>query len=371
MYEYIIRAMNREGRQVLETVRAVSAEEAVTQMKMRGFSDIQLETSDFETIFQAETQGRVSAEDRLKLRHPTDLQRFMFHLKCNLRGLSPLVALGLAVVGARRIMGLTPNFWDIAAVVLVILPVFFALRTTRRLNSIREVQVAYVRGDFDTVLAIADRSAKRGASPATAAWAAYWKSKVFTRRGRVAEAIQQVEARGMIAGISPVAVEVHRALVFQTAKRYDDAIDVYRALTVSAPKDSVGWMGLTELLAIHRGDAVEARRCFEQLMSLTLSVNIRPMVELLEGYVLMAESRFAEARPRLEAPLRGFEQLEVHQPLYAFAIASLLGHLAIACQYTGDQGLALKHARRALPMLELHQIEPLASRCKAEIPGLV
>lgn len=194
-------------------MQAVNADDALRLAAERGWTRARLLTDDLNAAMPSpDLAGRPRAD-------PVDRSRFM-------EGLSPwraelltlwimyrsslvFVLLAIGVLIYRRVVGRPVGWMDAVSVGMVCLPLVLWMASRGGLAGLhRQMQLAYVRGDYGAVLRVVGRFRAKAANLVAPEFAevvaAEWHAKALARQGKLDQALAVVEALRQIPGVQPV-----------------------------------------------------------------------------------------------------------------------------------------------------------------------
>lgn len=373
---YVAQATGPNGEERFELVKALGAQDAIDQLRRRGFTNIQLETDDSIRTFPGgggADAPNLIVRDLIRMRGLSNTGMWFFVLWISYRTFIWPVGAVLVGLAARRLAGAPMGWVDALLGVLALSPACIAAAAMMRSAFVcfRKIQQHYVMGRYDQVLALIpefERVMRRRPSPEFVAVAATeWRAKSLAKQGHLTEALAEVEQLTQLPGIKPLLHCCIRAEVFIAASKPEEALPCFDTATDTEPTNPLGWLGKCDVLAIYLDRPREARECFEHLRSLPLSPQTRELVLCIEGAVLLAEGKHADARVVLEECLPRIQRKAKTMPIAVGLESILKAQLAIACAKAGDHSLALSYFESAQPYLELHKLDFLLARCRREI----
>jgi len=132
----------------------------------------------------------------------------------------------------------------------------------------------------------------------------------------------------------PEAIRYYRAVLAALTEGPEAELEHYRLMTVESPHAAFGWLTYAEHLALEHDRPEEARAAFEHAKTLPTADPKRWQIDLIEGFVCLAEGRDEDAIAALAAS----RAASPHSFLAKEALHSVTPGTAAAC-------MAIAHAR--------------------------
>lgn len=372
---YMVRAKDERGKSVVEIVQAASAQNAIDRMSASGHTDIELETDDFMRALPGAGGADVTglpARDLLRSITLAPVAGLLYLFWIAYRAFLIPVGICVAAIVIRRACGSPWNWIDVIVGGCLLVPAALVLiHREGAMGQFRKIQREYARARFDRVLRLVDRfekaSWKHVKRELALSIVTEWRGRALVRTGKLDEALALVEKLRSQPGIAPAHYWHLRALMYATAKQNAKSLECYEEIARTEPGNPLGWMGMIDPLALRLGRPREARQCLERLQNLPQGRLTKEGTCYVEGQVLLAEGRFADARERFERYAPMLRAQVPSTPMSVGLLAVMHAQLAIACARSGDPTSALRYYRAALPFLTLHKMDELLSRCKRDL----
>ncbi len=361
---YLIRGRDNAGAKQLERVQAHSAQHAINQLTERAFTEVELETDDF---FRS-LPGGAGAD----VGEPMGVETLQMIGVAIDRGIVIFTVLPGLLLAIRLALGYGWNRLDTTiGIFLLAFTSLLWVYWNSRAKLYYRMQQQYVKGNFERVLSLVEQYERIARTPqsndADTCVCLHQRTKALAGLGRISEAIEMIESHYADSKITFALRCSFMGFAYSAVNNHEASLRTFRELSESEPSNPMGWMGMIDPLALVLNQPREARHCLEKLKSLSLSRSNIQMLHGCEGSVLLGEGNFAAAARQLEQALRWARRRKKFSPIGFLLEAVITAELSIAHSRTGDPNAAHKHFRLARPLLELHKIEPLLSRCKREL----
>ncbi len=370
---YLVRATDPAGRLLYSEVDATSSANARDQLLAKGFSAIDILTTEFTTLAPPslrEGAYRLSPRDQVGVSTDAGFWSARFYslwiVYRSFGYLPPIGVIGILLCRALWV----PPIWDAICAIPVVVPLLIWMRPQPSVSRLwNRAQTAYVHARFDEVLSL---SAQIEASDAgalaehyVAFVAAELRCKSLARIERLDEALSHIHAFESRAEATATQVVMLRLITYTNAKMWDEVVQCSLELDALAPENPFGLLARAECLAIWLDRAADARACLERARAMVLSEHLRQLFfPILEGQVLLSERRFVESRDRLEPILVLLRKRSRETTALKLLVALIQTHLAQACAHCGDLASARQHWRSAEPLMALHEMEPLVTQTR-------
>ncbi|MBS0198547.1 MAG: tetratricopeptide repeat protein [Planctomycetes bacterium] len=372
---FALRGVDSRGRTVEQRIAAVDSEGAVRQAAKRGLENIEVLADDFTAILPDATPIGVRPADpdqvhRVSKRTPAANE--ILRLLQTYHSFGWLPATGVVILIARRFLARPPGVYDAVLLGLLFVPLaLWALNRNRPSDLFRRMQLASVEADFQSVLDLADEFERVRKGKLSEEYVIIvctdWRSKTLARLGRLEEALELVDRLKSDPRINPAVYWHQRAQTYSSARQYDRALECYQEFTRLEPNNAMGWFGLIDTMALWLNRPAEARAAFKHLQELPVSGALVAGVQYSEAMILLAESKFAEARSLFETCLPHFVRTARSTPIARGLVALIRAQLAIACAKTADMEAARRYLRDAEPFLKLHRVDALLARARTAV----
>jgi tetratricopeptide (TPR) repeat protein len=363
MPEYILTGRTRGGRRLTEIVVAESADEAVRVFHDDGFTDIVLHTDDNAARF-------LKPSEALKTFSPRDYIGF------RTRG-----RVGCVLFLARKLyvqswwayafcaVALAGRWWlwadfgviDSVAVVFFFFPVLFAAyaELTGKVVPYRRALKAALHGRWEDV----GRHMRRVRLPLPSFERPFREAQALAGMGRLDEALDHFRPVADDPAVPHHMYWTYKALIFQTAREREKALDCLARAVELAPDNPVALIDYALALLTVRSDVAKARELLTRARQHALSDVSTPLCEFAEGVLALKDRRPAEAVPLFESASAGISPFTAGNPAIGIVIARIQANLALAHAAVGDHEAARREYRKAAPILAPHDALELA-RCR-------
>lgn len=166
----------------------------------------------------------------------------------------------------------------------------------------------------------------------------------------------------------PEAMRYYRATLAELTEGPAAELEHYRLMTIESPHTTFGWLTYAEKLALEHHRPADARAAFDRAASLPISGPNRWQLQLIEGFVFLAEDRndqaiAAIASARNTAP-RTFLAKEA---LHSVAPGTAAACMAIAHARLNHTADAIRELEGAFSMLSHHPRGDLLEHAQREV----
>jgi tetratricopeptide (TPR) repeat protein len=353
MPEYLATVRRADGRKITENVVATSADEAMRLLRERGCDDVVLHTDDIGALFtrQREKAEHISPGEYLLIRKlPRGLGFFVVVTLQGYRTMGPAMvgmALALAFLGYN---GLSLAYWGWLTAAILMFPPAFSLVATlfgrRPLMRYRQMIDALHWGRWEECLRVADLVGPKVELHVVA----FDKAKALAGMDRLDEALRLVEPFGDGKAIPGWHYRSLLALVYDFARRRDEAMALREQAVELAPDNASMILGLGNCIIWRTRDARRARGLLSRAREHALSDMTAPFATLLEGLILLEEGRPREALSVLEAAHKVFHARK-HMALGYMPVEQAMLGLALTHAALGESDEALKLYGKVRPRL--------------------
>lgn len=371
MPEYLLSGRDPRGKSVTERVDATSADEAVQiARETLGLDRVVLHTDDAGALYsrQADVAEHISPRDFLRFRDlPAPLASFLVMAKLFYMRWFWVMLLAAGILAFRRRQGRPWGAIDWLETVILLSPCLLALVPAffRGLaGEYNRLIDAVAWGRWQEVL---DLTTQLEGSKIPPEELAFHRAKALSGLGRFDEGLAVVAPFGDGTTIPQWMYYSRLSDVYRVARRINDAqMSLDRSLELAPDNPTVMIdVGLSDTR--HGRDPQRARDLLKRAREHALSDVLVPFASRLEGQILLAEARPAEAIPLLEDALRRLSAFRHASPLIGNSIDYTEAAVALAHAAAGHPDVALQHARRALPRLRVHNEDDLLARLRAAV----
>lgn len=374
---YLVRGVDASGRKATERVLATNAQGAIDEMTRRGYSRVEILTDDLDRSLPgggAADEVRLSPATAGRLSDSVSFGWSIWLFVLVHRGLLLFALIPLVLFSLRRLTGAVLGWQDVllGIMLLIVLAQLIVDVYGKPLGIFRRMQRRYIDGHFDEAQKLIDQfeRASQGklSSDFVAATTTEWRAKTLAKQGRVAQALALTESLHDSATIK-LAFYFHvKAMVYSIAQQREEALECYRLLAEHDPNNPLGWLGMSDILAIHLDRPTEARECLERVKKLPVNPGLRDAMGYGEAIVLLAEKKYPEARAMFEQCLPVLQRQRRTTPIAEGLLAMARAQLAIACARMSDHATARAHFKKSRRSLEIHRADQLLARCLTEVP---
>ncbi|WP_337176048.1 hypothetical protein [Paludisphaera sp.] len=371
MPEYLLTGRDAAGKSMTERVEAGSADDAVRIARdALGLSDVVLHTDDVGALYQRQKDVAelISPRDFLRFRDlPAPIAGFLIVSKGVYLRFWRMTLLLLALIVARRWMGLPWSFLDWLAVAFLLQPAFFAAVAqlfqgqAGRYNQLVE---AAAWGRWEEVVERCDALEGSSVPPEELA---FQRAQALARLGRLEEGLAVVEPFGDGQAMPEWIYLTRLSDVYSGARRFDDARDAMERAVELAPENPTVLLDAAMFEVRRRGDAGRARELLEEARAHALSDLLAVFARGIEGMIVREEGRPREAVEMLEDAHRRLSAFRHASPLVGMALDLLEAEWAVALAAAGEPDAALRHARAAYPRLRALDARDLIDRLRSAL----
>ncbi len=251
------------------------------------------------------------------------------------------------------------------------LPFLISVYVYRGERGFHALQRAYVAGEWERVLDLGPSTARafrRYGSVGASLQMETWKGRALAHLGRAEEGVRGLEVFRNHPSVPPASYFFQLSLVYGAAHDHERALACIEKAIALVPEDYIGWLSKAEVLAEQLGRPVEAREAIEKCRGMTMAQWARRAFALVEGKVLVAEGRHAEARPMLEAAVPMLERSTRQSPYAEYFVRTTYCQLVLACAGCGDREAAREYFRLAERFLRAQGDARAIGRCR-EVVG--
>jgi len=363
MPEYILTGRTPRGRTVTEIVVADSADESVRLFADDGRTDIILHTDDNAARFQTPSKLCKTFTPREYLGYRT-----RGRVGCALFLIRKLYVrtwwadvLCLALLAARWWLGGEWGYFDLMAVALLFFPIPMAVfaELTSQAAPYRRALRAVLRGQWEEVA----RHMRRVRMPLPPFERPFREAQALAGLGRLDEALDHFRSVADDADVPHHMYWTYKALIYQTARERNKALDCVARAAELAPENPVALIDYALALLTVRNDVATARELLTRTRQHALSDVSTPLCEFAEGVLALKDRRPAEAIGLLDSAAAGLRPFTAGNPAIGIIIARIRANLALAHAADGDHEAARRAYRKAAPILAPHDALELA-RCR-------
>lgn len=346
MTNYVWKAKDRSGKQVVREVRANTAAEAQSVLAADGYTDLILFEDDIAaTAAEQMEEGKmfgepiiVTANDRIKQSTKPQLNLWRALLEGVWQSKGLIIAVGaLAAVlfyrqnylGASLAAG-SIIIW-LLFVVCLSLPAIYYNKLHRAVDWHRWDEV------LDLVAKL-DANRKINFIKVPEVELARNRAKALAGLGRVEEGLAEYKKCEGQTGCPSWLHKAFVAGIYDTAKQYDKAIE-YTLLSMQDKENPSMYPDLAYRFARFKRDAINARKALNEAEKAVLPEYGKPFLLRSRGWVCYLEQNYVEARKAFEESIAYMERTR-NQPFRDGSISIAKAHLACVLAKLGEFDLA-------------------------------
>ncbi len=371
---YLFSAKNPSGHKVTDRVEARSTTEAVEVLTRHGLTEITLHDDDETAPVITSPKERRKYESidpqtalKLKTAKPAD-SFWLLVINAYRKSLTTSLLL-IALVVLRRVQGQPWGWLDGSLLALWLLPPIIILWFSRVGDVYRQVQLAAVEGRWNDVPAMLPRLERvlMKIGPKGVLEMAKWRAWMLIESGHADQAPELITSLRGRPGISESAIQNSLAGVYGAIPDIESAIACLRRATECAPAETIGWIGLAEVLAVHARRPEEARAALNTAMSQPIGDICRNGVLAIEGAIALGEGRAVDAKTKLAESIKGIEPMKIASPIAIGLIRVYQCLLAEALALSADLPAARREFEQCAEGLRRNRFFHLLDRASAAI----
>lgn len=368
MAEFLVEALDGDGKTVVLTVHADGPSRAMKSVEHDGYRAIALRSDESLTgpVLERDEDKQlletISAEDRVALSGASDPQMFLVFVRQTVRQLGWIYAGALGFAIYQLVVNGAVGWIVGVPLVLVASTVGLALFATKVGPHVEHVRYhgALAQGRWDEALRITDALARS----LDEMQIAFMRAKVYAVTDRLDEAIALVRP---FEGKQPdEAFFAQLSSVYDAARRFDATEQALHRALEAQPDNPTILLDLARTRLEHHRDAEGAKALLDRVDRSGVVSNLKFVFELLEGLIQLELGHATDARDLLEGVLAEVEQLHPRDIWLGFVSLTQM-YLALAHEAAGEHEAALAQYAAASPMMRIARRDYLLERVESAL----